>query len=177
RMGMAVQSAKAPPGVRDDAIPGFAVAAIREDGRWRCARMDPDSLVDLDAAISALRGLRSTGAVLGLLDVDDEFFVLVRPTPGGVALLLSDAVAALDYDVAADVLDLLRLEVPDEDEADDDPWPEGDLGMLADLGVPADELAVLVEEIDLYPDEQLTAIARRCGFADELAKVVETADA
>ena len=49
--------------------------------------------------------------------------------------------------------------------------------MLADLGVPADELAVLVEEIDLYPDEQLTAIARRCGFADELAKVVETADA
>lgn len=96
-----------------------------------------------------------------MLDVDDEFFVLVRPVPGGVALLLSDAAAALDYDVAADVLDLLRLEVPDEDEADDDPWPEGDLTMLADLGVPSDELAVLVEEIDLYPDEQLTAIARR----------------
>ena len=36
---MAVQSAKAPPGVRDDALPGYAVAAIREDGRWRCARM------------------------------------------------------------------------------------------------------------------------------------------
>ncbi len=94
-----------------------------------------------------------------------------------MSLLLSDAVAALDYDVAADVLDLLRLDVPDEDDVDDDPWPEGDLGMLADLGVPADELAVLVDEIDLYPDEQLTAIARRCGFADELAKVVETAPA
>ena len=174
---MAVQSIQAPTGVREEALPGYAVAAIREEGRWRCARMKAEALVDLDSAITELRGLRSTGAVLGLLDVDDEFFVLVRPTPGGVALLLSDAVAALDYDVAADVLDLLRLEVPDEDEADDDPWPEGDLGMLADLGVPADELAVLVEEIDLYPDEQLTAIARRCGFADELAKVVETADA
>jgi putative tRNA adenosine deaminase-associated protein len=156
-------------------LDGWAVAVMREEGRWRAVAMDRDSLADLDAAISALRGLRSTGAVLGLLDVDDEFFVLVRPKPGGVALLLSDAVAALDYDVAADVLDLLRLEVPDEDEADDDPWPEGDLSMLADLGVPEDELAVLVEEIDLYPDEQLTAIARRCGFADELAKVVETA--
>src|SRR5690348_18248846 len=77
---MAVQSAKAPPGVRGDALPGFAVAAIREDGRWRCAPMDPDALVDLDAAITELRGLRSTGAVLGLLDVDDEFFVLLRPT-------------------------------------------------------------------------------------------------
>jgi putative tRNA adenosine deaminase-associated protein len=156
-------------------LDGWAVAVTREEGRWRAVAMDRGSLADLDAAISALRGLRSTGAVLGLLDVDDEFFVLVRPTPGGVSLLLSDAVAALDYDVAADVLDLLRLEVPDEDEADDDPWPEGDLSMLADLGVPSDELAVLVEEIDLYPDEQLTAIARRCGFADELAKVVETA--
>ena len=103
--------------------------------------------------------------------------LIARPAPPEefTPLLLSDAVAALDYDVAADVLDLLRLDVPDEDDADDDPWPEGDLSMLADLGVPADELAVLVEEIDLYPDEQLTAIARRCGFADELAKVVETA--
>jgi putative tRNA adenosine deaminase-associated protein len=169
--------ATAPRGGSDTVVPldGWAVAVTREEGRWRAVPMDRGSLADLDSAISALRGLRSTGAVLGLLDVDDEFFVLVRPVPGGVALLLSDAVAALDYDVAADVLDLLRLDVPDEDDADDDPWPEGDLSMLADLGVPADELAVLVEEIDLYPDEQLTAIARRCGFADELAKVVETA--
>ena len=124
---MAVQSAKAPPGVRDDALPGYAVAAIREDGRWRCARMDPDSLVDLDAAITELRGLRSTGAVLGLLDVDDEFFVLLRPVPGGVALMVSDAAAALDYDVAADVLDLLRVDLPPDDDALDDVWPEGDL--------------------------------------------------
>ncbi|NMO92141.1 tRNA adenosine deaminase-associated protein [Actinomycetospora sp. TBRC 11914] len=158
-------------------LDGWAVAVTREEGRWRAVSMDRAALADLDSAITALRGLRSTGAVLGLLDVDDEFFVLVRPVPGGVALLLSDAVAALDYDVAADVLDLLRLDVPEEDEVDDDPWPEGDLGMLADLGVPADELAVLVDEIDLYPDEQLTAIARRCGFADELAKIVETAPA
>lgn len=158
-------------------LDGWAVAVTREEGHWRAVSMDRAALADLDSAITALRALRSTGAVLGLLDVDDEFFVLVRPVPGGVSLLLSDAVAALDYDVAADVLDLLRLDAPDEDEVDDDPWPEGDLAMLADLGVPADELAVLVDEIDLYPDEQLTAIARRCGFADELAKVVETAPA
>jgi putative tRNA adenosine deaminase-associated protein len=161
---MAVQSVQAPP--RVSALPGFAVAAIREEGRWRCARLAPEALQDLDAAITELRGLRSTGAVLGLLDVDDEFFVLLRPVPGGIALLLSDAVAALDYDVAADVLDLLRVELPPDDDALDDPWPEGDLAILADLGLPADELELLAGDLELYPDEQLAAIGRRCGFAD-----------
>lgn len=169
---MAVQSIQAPSGVRDDALPGYAVAAIREDGRWRCVALAAEALVDLDAAITELRELRSTGAVLGLLDVDDEFFVLLRPTPGGVALMVSDAVAALDYDVAADVLDLLRIELPSDDDVLDEPWPEGDLGIVADFGLPADELEVLAGEFELYPDEQLAAISRRCGFADVLAEVV-----
>jgi putative tRNA adenosine deaminase-associated protein len=171
---MAVQSVEAPSDVRGSALPGYAVAAIREDGRWRCARLAAESLLDLDTAITELRALRSTGAVVGLLDVDDEFFVLLRPGPGGVALMLSDAVAALDYDVAADVLDLLRVELPPDDDALDDPWPEGDLSILADLGLPADELEVLAGELELYPDEQLAAIGRRCGFADALAEVVDT---
>ncbi|MDT7707700.1 MAG: hypothetical protein QOG20_3307 [Pseudonocardiales bacterium] len=170
---MAVQSVEAPAGVREQALPGYAVAAIREDGRWRCTRLTPEALLDLDAAITELRELRSTGAVLGLLDVDDEFFVLLRPTPGGVSLMVSDAVAALDYDVAADVLDLLRIDLPPDDEALDEPWPEGDLAILADLGLPADELEVLAGEIELYPDEQLAAISRRCGFADALSEVVD----
>lgn len=171
RKVMAVQSVQERPEVREMALPGFAVAAIREEGRWRCTRLDPGALVDLDTAITELRALRSPGAVLGLLDVDDEFFVLLRPTPGGVALMVSDAVAALDYDVAADVLDLLRVELPDDEDLDD-PWPEGDLSILADLGLPADELEVLAGELELYPDEQLVAIGRRCGFAEALAEVV-----
>jgi putative tRNA adenosine deaminase-associated protein len=171
--GMAVQSVERPADVREQALPGYAVAAIREDGQWRCVRLAPEALVDLDTAITELRGLRSTGAVLGLLDVDDEFFVLLRPTPGGISLMLSDAVEALDYDVAADVLDLLRVELPAEEDAlDAPPWPEGDLAILADLGLPADELEVLAAEVELYPDEQLDTIARRCGFADALAEVV-----
>lgn len=170
---MAVQSVVAPADVREQALPGYAVAAIREEGRWRCQRLAGDALVDLDAAITELRGLRVQGAVVGLLDVDDEFFVLIRPVPGGIALMLSDAVAALDYDVAADVLDLLRVELPPDDDALDDPWPEGDLAILADLGLTPDELEMLAGELDLYPDEQLATIGRRCGFADALAEVVD----
>lgn len=157
------------------AVGGVAVAVVREDGRWQCRALDRAALRDLDAAITELRRQRSTGAVFGLLAVDDEFLVVVRPVPGGVSLLLSDAVAALDYDLAADVLDLLRVDPPDEDEAaeSDDVWPEGDLGLLADLGLPAEELQVIVDDVELYPDEQLEMIAQRCGFAPQLAALLE----
>jgi putative tRNA adenosine deaminase-associated protein len=155
------------------AVTGFAVAVVREDGRWQCTPLDTAALRDLDAAITELRGQRSTGAVFGLLDVDDEFFVVVRPVPGGVSLLLSDAVAALDYDVAADVLDLLRVDVPEDAVDDDDVWPEGDLGLLADLGLPAAEMQVIIDEVDLYPDEQLDMIAQRCGFGSQLSALLE----
>lgn len=154
-----------------EAITGFAVAVVCEDGKWRCGRLDAVALTDVDAAITELRKLRSTGAIFGLLAVDDEFFVIVRPGPGGAALLLSDAAAALDYDIAADVLDLLRAESPDPE--DESVWPEGDLEILADFGLPSGELEVIVGEVDLYPDEQLQMIAQRCGFADEFGALLD----
>ncbi|GGL89843.1 hypothetical protein GCM10011594_06870 [Nakamurella endophytica] len=130
-------------------------------------------LDDLDGVVTALRRVASTGAVFGMLVVDDEFFVLVRPVPGGASLLLSDATAALDYDLAADVLDALHVAVPEEDEIDDEPWPEGDLALLADLGVPEQEMQLIVADDELYPDEQLALIAQRCGFADQFSALLE----
>src|SRR5215468_10354086 len=167
--GMSVQGASRTPQV-PVRLRGFAVAVVREDGRWRCTQLPSEVLTDLDSAITALRDIRSTGAAFGLLNIDDEFFVVIRPTPGGVRLLLSDAVAALDYDIAADVLDLLRIDVPNDEDAD--PWPEGDLALLSDVGMPEPELGLIVDEVDLYPDEQLEMIASRCGFQAELAAAV-----
>ncbi|MGH3438624.1 MAG: tRNA adenosine deaminase-associated protein, partial [Sciscionella sp.] len=135
-------------------------------------QLDSSVLTELDAAITELRKLRSTGAAFGMLAVDDEFFVLVRPGPGGASLLLSDAAAALDYDIAADVLDLLRVDPPDEE--DDELYPEGELGILSDLGMPEPELQVIIDDPDLYPDEQLQMIAQRCGFADEFGMQLDS---
>lgn len=149
------------------------MAVVREDAKWRCSPLTPEVLGDLDAVITGLRRLASAGAVFGLIAVDDEFFVIVRPIPGGASLLLSDATAALDYDIAADVLDLLQVPVPEDDEVDDDPWPEGDLSVLSDLGVPEQEMQLIVDDVDLYPDEQLAMIAQRCGFADEFARAID----
>ena len=77
-----------------------------------------------------------------------------------------------DYDIAADVLDLLRIDLPDED--DELIWPEGDLDILADFGLTASELEVIAGEGDLYPDEQLQMVAQRCGFDEEFSKLLDT---
>jgi putative tRNA adenosine deaminase-associated protein len=152
---------------------GFGVAVTREDTTWRCSLLAPELLDDLDGVITGLRRVATSGPVFAMLAIDDEFFVIVRPVPGGATLLLSDATAGLDYDIAADVLDLLQVQVPEDDEVDDDPWPEGDLGLLADLGVTEQEMQLIVDDVDLYPDEQLAMIATRCGFSDTFGKILE----
>ena len=110
-----------------DDLEGFGVAVVREDGKWTVTPLPTKALASLSAAETELREMRSSGAVFGLLDVDDEFFVVLRPAPSGTRLLLSDASLAGEYDIAADVLDRLNVEVPDFDayELDDiEPWPE-----------------------------------------------------
>ena len=102
---------------------------------WRCSLLAPELLDDLDGVITALRRVATSGPVFGMLAVDDEFFVIVRPVPGGASLLLSDATAGLDYDIAADVLDLLQFRCRRTTRSRRRrPWPEGDLALLADLG-------------------------------------------
>src|SRR5258708_19872191 len=100
-MGAQRASAQGPSA---DIPDGFGVAVVREEGQWRCSAMARKSLTSLSAAETELRELRSAGAVFGLLDVDDEFFVSVRPAPAGTRLLLSDPTAALAYDLAPEGL-------------------------------------------------------------------------
>src|ERR1041384_3703120 len=132
-----------------DAPDGFGVAVVREDGKWRCTPMRSAALTSLAAAETELRELRSAGAVFGLLDIDDEFFVIVRPAPAGTRLFLSDATAALDYDIADEVLKKLDADLELDDLEDEDPYEEGDLGLLSDIGLPEAVLSIILDETDL----------------------------
>lgn len=153
-------------------VDGIAIAVVHDPGGWRCSALDDALIDDLDGLLTALRRLAADGAaVFAMVGVDEEFFAVVRPAPGGASLLVSDAPAALDFDLAADILDLLHLDVPDEDEVDDEPWPEGDLAILADFGLSEQEMQIIVDDAELYPDEQLQLIADRCGFGDEFARL------
>ena len=162
--------------VAGDTPDGFAVAVVHENATWRCSPMSPEALTSLAVAETEWRELRSAGAVFGLLDIDDEVFLIVRPAPSGTLLLLSDATAALDYDIAAEALEKLDADIAMEDLEDADPFEEGDLGVLADVGLPNAVLSVILDETDLYADEQLGRIAREMGFAEEFAAVLDRLD-
>ena len=95
------------------------------------------------------------------------------PRPREPELFLSDATAALDYDIAAEVLDNLDADIDPEDLEDAEPFEEGDLGLLSDIGLPEAVLGVILDETDLYADEQLGRIAREMGFADQLSAVID----
>lgn len=152
------------------------MSVVREGAAWKCSPLSAKALTSLAAAETELRELRSATAVFGLLDIDDEFFLIVRPAPSGTRLLLSDATAALDYDIAAEALEKLDADIATEDLEDSDPFEEGDLGVLADVGLAEAVLGVILSETDLYADEQIGRIAREMGFADELASVLDRLD-
>jgi putative tRNA adenosine deaminase-associated protein len=154
---------------------GFGVAVVREDGKWRCSSLRQGALTSLAAAETELRELRSAGAVFGLLDVDDEFFVIVRPAPAGARLFLSDATAAVDYDIARQVLEKLDADLDPDDLEDEDPFEEGDLGVLSDIGLSEGVLSIILSDDD-YADEQLSRIAQEMGFGDEMSAFLDKLD-
>lgn len=147
----------------------FAIAAYRDEGEWSLVELAPDLAQDVDDLLDGLRRWPSDVGVLGLVSVNDEFFVLARVTGRREQLLLSDVTAVEDWPIAAGVADV--LEVPDPDE-DDEAQPAGDLAILADLGVTAIDMAVLLDDPDLYPDDVLAQIADRIGFGDSFEDLI-----
>ena len=149
---------------------GYAVTVARRDGGWRVAEFE-DSFETLDISVQAVRSLRSEGAAFALLNVEEEYLVIVRPGPSRIRVLISDATMAVDDDFAADICDQAGLEVPDiePDELDNvDGWADGDFAILEDIGLSEEVLAVLVDDPMAEPSAVIEAIAEELGFADEL---------
>lgn len=159
-------------GPRDDDDRSYAVAVLLGDDGWTVRELGDEALDSLADATAQMRRLRAERASFAMLNIDDDYFILLRPVPGGVRVLLSDATASVTDDIAADVMDEIDEDIPDldEDELDDvDSWPEGDLEILADLGVPEDVLSVICDDQSLWASEQLHAIAAELGFDEALA--------
>lgn len=152
---------------------GYAVTVERADGTW-CVREFEDDFTDLSTSVTAVRNLRSEGAAFALLNVEDDYLVIVRPGPSRVRVLISDATMAVDDDFAADVLDEADVEVPDidPDELDNvDAWADGEFAILADLGLAEEQMSILLDD-DVDPADLAQAIADELGFGDELDDVV-----
>jgi putative tRNA adenosine deaminase-associated protein len=143
-----------------DAI-DFAVAAYREEGSWTVQELAHDVLEDIDKLSHALRRFPGDGGAVGMIATDDDFFVIVRVAGPTIRVLLSDITAADEWELASSAVEFLGLPQPEDE---DDQVPAGDLDLLGDLGMHAMDMAVLLDDVDLYPDEMLSDIARKLGF-------------
>jgi putative tRNA adenosine deaminase-associated protein len=147
----------------------FAIEAWHEDGRWSIASLpDPD---DLTHIVDRLKKQQTNGGAVALIAIDDEFFLAIRVLGTHVKFFISDVTCAIDYEGAAEFLELADLDQPEED---DEPLPAGDLDIFSDLGMHSMELSTLCDDADLFPDEQIEAIANRLGFGDALTELLES---
>ncbi|MGD9958608.1 tRNA adenosine deaminase-associated protein [Nocardioides sp.] len=146
----------------------FAVAAFREDGIWHVQEVSDTVLTDIDTLSHALRRLPGDGAV-GLVAIDEDFFVIVRVNGPEIRVLLSDITAADEWDLARSAVEALHLPYPEEE---DEQVPAGDLNILGDLGMHAMDMAALIDDFELYPDEMLSDVASRAGFGPQFDDAV-----
>lgn len=147
----------------------IAVIAWREEGSWNLLRLSGDVTSDIGLALDELRNRQGDGGALVALTIDDEFFIMIRQTGERMQMAISNVLVALDYEIAAEVLELLDIDLPHPDDARE---PAGDLNLLTDFGIDALDLQFICDDEDLFPDEQLEEIARRIGFLDQFLEIV-----
>jgi len=152
----------------------FALAVYREEGVWTAQELVHDVLVDLDTLVHALRRFPGDGGALGVIGIDEDFFLLVRVAGTSIRVLLSDVTAADEWELAGSAVEHLGLPLPEEE---DDPEPAGDLAILADMGMTAMDMGILLDDLDLYPDELVSEIARKVGFGKVFDDAVGLASA
>lgn len=148
----------------------FVLAAYREEGRWYVDSLPVALSEDLDALVAVLRQQPADVGTLGLVSVDEDFFVLLRVAGTGVHYLLSDVTAALEWPIARTVLQRLGLPLPEDEER---VQPAGELSLLSDLGVASVTVASICDQLDLYPEDMLGELAEQLGFTAEYEAAVD----
>jgi putative tRNA adenosine deaminase-associated protein len=143
----------------------------REEGRWNVSALPARGSTTLDTVLDAVRRFPGEGGVMGAVAVGDEFFILVRESGQERRLMVSDGASTLDWSLADEAATMIGFDDDDPEEYE----PIGDVGLLEDFGVSADEIVVICQDEDLYPDDQLAAIAARVGCADQWQAALDDA--
>ena len=141
----------------------FALAAFRDDGEWQVQDIASPAFDSVDSLSHALRQVSGPDGAVGMVSVDEDFFVLVRVAGSTTRVLLSDVTAAEEWELAHSVVEFLGLPAPEDDDLE---VPAGDLDLLGDLGLHAFDMGALLDDVELYPDDVLSDIARRLGFGE-----------
>lgn len=158
----------------DPSTTDFAVVVFREENAWEVGVLPVALTEDLTGLLQVLRRQPSISGTIGLAAVGDDFFVALRLLGNEESVFLSDVTAAVDWPLAAQVLEYLDIPLPDDEELDQ-VLPAGDLSIFADLGVDEMELGALSGDLDLFPDEVLASLAGRLGFGMAMEHALDAA--
>lgn len=151
----------------------LVAALYREEGQPSALALPVELANDLDGLIDELRRVPGDAGAVGVVSIENEFFVFVRVRGKVVQVLLSDSFAANDWPIARDVADYLAIDVPDEEE---DSEPIGDLDLFADVGVSEIEVEALCEDLDSEPLEVVESIVEKLGYTKPYDRVAAEFD-
>lgn len=145
-----------------------AVVAYRLEGEWHVQDLNESAVESIESIVEEMRRYPSESGTIAMLSIDEDFVIIVRVDGHETRVLLSDASAATDWELARSALARTGVHVTDLDEQ----VPAGDLDIVEDLGMPADEMSELLDDYELFPEEVLSEIADAVGFGPEFDDLV-----
>ena len=86
----------------------FGLIAWHEDGRWDAAQILTTR--DIGAVMDSLKAQQTNGGAIALIAIEDEFVIIARALGDQMQMMISDVTYALDYEVAAELIEVLDLE-------------------------------------------------------------------
>ena len=176
-------------------MPYFAVALARTRSGWTGEDVDLDGVDDMLAVMDVMQQVDDSALfTLLFVEEDDEYLAIARVDDGDdlrifvsdsragttsrLGLMLLDGAESLDGQVYAEENLLDEIDDPDpggdrEDRTDPDISPAGDPSIVADLGMPANELLALCAHEGTLPADVITEVCARAGCAEELEELRE----
>ena len=148
----------------------YSAILWREEGIWNAIKVPARQAIVLDDLLDLCRQYPGEGGVYAVIGVSGEFFILLRSDPRKTEALISDGIALLDWDIAEDAADLIDLQWQEDDLEDYEAI--GDLNILANFGLKAEDLSMICENPDLEPDQQISEVFKRIGAELAWKKII-----
>ncbi|MED7928542.1 tRNA adenosine deaminase-associated protein [Nonomuraea sp. LP-02] len=152
----------------------FSAAFVRTPDGWSGAEVDlseAEIVDDFGDAVTETLGLTGDELALLCVEVEDEWFALVRYRGDDEPRVFLSDVHAIVSDRLGELFAEFAGVVPDKEGNSLGVRPAGDFELLSDLGVSSEELLELSMEEGLLPADILSVIAERLSFADELDRL------
>jgi putative tRNA adenosine deaminase-associated protein len=152
----------------------FSAAFVRTSDGWTGAEVDlsdTEIVDDFGDAVTEALGLTGDELALLCVEVEDEWFAIVRYRGDDEPRVFLSDVHAITSDHLGELFAEFAGVVPDKEGNELGVRPAGDFDLLSDLGVSSEELMELSMEEGMLPADIMSVLAERLSFADELDRL------